>query len=286
MNKLIVALSVLSVASAAPQYLLGAGYAGIGLAPYAGIGYAVPQLAVPVIKPDADKAVNEAGQTMVTYHASGAVVPEEPHANQVAKAAHLSVKTGLPHEIFKREAEAKPEAEADPLTVYANGAVVPNLTPSVAAATASHLSTKAAEYAAKGYLYAPYALGYGYGHHMVGKRSAEADPWTVYANGAVVPSLTPSVAAATASHLAAKGYAYAPYALGYGYGVRHLGKREAEAEADPLTIYANGAVVPNLTPSVAAATVSHLTTKAEEYAAKGLVYAPYAPYNLGYAYLG
>merc|ERR1712038_1035059 len=99
MNSFVVALSLLSVASAAPQYLLGGGY-GFGLH-HAGYGYAA--LAAPVIKPDAEKA-----DGMVTYASSGAVVPEEPLVNQIVKASHLAVKTGLPHEIFKREAEADP----------------------------------------------------------------------------------------------------------------------------------------------------------------------------------
>merc|ERR1739844_160383 len=100
---------------------------------------------------------------------------------------------------------------------------------------------------------------------------------TTYANGAVVPTDTPAVAAATAQHLAAKGTPILHDALvghvGYaGYPYAHyIGKREADSDADILipgrapitsvgafTTYANGAVVPTDTPAVAAATSAHL----------------------------
>merc|ERR1711936_805220 len=93
---------------------------------------------------------------------------------------------------------------------------------------------------------------------VIGKREAESDPaihvlgrapitsvgaFTTYANGAVVPTDTPAVAAATAQHLAAKGTpilhdTYATVAhVGYaGYPFAHyghyLGKREAESDAE------------------------------------------------------
>ena len=76
-------------------------------------------------------------------------------------------------------------------------------------------------------------------------------------NGAVTP-FDPANAAATAAHLATKGYPYAGYGYPYVYG-----KRSAEAEADPqylayalphalpyaylvpaLVAHPNGAVVP------------------------------------------
>merc|ERR1711970_1348456 len=57
-----------------------------------------------------------------------------------------------------------------------------------------------------------------------------------YPNGALVPYDGANIAA-TNAHLAYKGY------LGYGY--HYLGKRSAEAEADPgLVAYPNGALVP------------------------------------------
>merc|ERR1712227_261960 len=105
--------------------------------------------------------------------------------------------------------------------------------------------------------------------------------FTTYANGAVVPTDTPAVAAATSAHLAARGtpalhtglvahYGYA----GYPYA-HYLGKREADSEADPaihilgrapitsvggFTTYANGAVVPT-DPANLAATSAHLAGK-------------------------
>jgi len=118
-----------------------------------------------------------------------------------------------------------------------------------------------------------YGLGYGYGllHKPV---ITSIGGLTTYSNGAVVPTNTPAVAAATASHLATKFGAYAPV-------VHPLGKRSADAEADPwygvygygyaplthpvtsvggLTTYANGAVVPTDVNNLAA-TSAHLASK-------------------------
>ena len=110
------------------------------------------------------------------------------------------------------------------LTTYANGAQVPTDTPAVAAATAQHLAVKGTpilqDVAIAQVGYAGYG-GWPYSHY-IGKREAEseADPaiyiagrapvlsvghLTTYANGAVVPTDTPAVAAATTQHLAAKG---------------------------------------------------------------------------------
>jgi len=252
-------------------------------------------------------------------HPNGAVVPSDTVSVQAARAGHLATKAlGWPyvHYLGKREAEAEPEADADPyylyggygyhpaitsigaFTTYTNGAVVPTNTPAVAAATASHLQAKAADYAAHGY-------GYGllYGRK---KREAESNPeadpyyyyglyghypWatsvgalTTYSNGAVVPT-DPANQAATAAHLASK-------------GLHWLGKRDAEADADPyyfyglyggyyphvtsaavggLTTYSNGAVVPT-DPANQAATAAHLAYKGAHY---GYGY----PY-FGYGYWG
>merc|ERR1712137_713424 len=98
-----------------------------------------------------------------------------------------------------------------------------------------------------------------------GKRSAEADPLVYHPNGAVTP-FDPANAAATAAHLATKGY---PYYAGYPYAV--YGKRSAEA--DPLVYHANGAITP-FDPANAAATAAHLATKGYTYYA-GYPYAVY-----------
>lgn len=202
-----------------------------------------------------------------------------------------------------------PHAKTDGLVTYPNGAVVPTDTVSVQAARASHLAAKSL------YGWPYYGLHYGYGLHHLGKREAEAEPtadadpfllygypyhhpaitsigaFTTYSNGAVVPTNTPAVAAATASHLAAKAADYAAHGYGYGYGLHHLGKREAEpnADADPyylyghyghypavtsvgaLTTYSNGAVVPTH-PANLAATANHLAIKGYGYPGHGLVY--------------
>merc|ERR1712072_119142 len=195
-------------------------------------------------------------------HANGAVVPSDTVSVQAARAGHLAYKAlGWPyHYLGKREAEAEPEADADPyylyggygyhpaitsigaFTTYTNGAVVPTNTPAVAAATASHLATKAAILHARGYGYGllygrkkreadPYFYGL-YGYYPYGLypavTSSVADGLTTYSNGAVVPTDAANQAA-TAEHLAGKGY-------GLLYGRK---KREAEsnAEADPYYFY-------------------------------------------------
>jgi len=216
------------------------------------------------------------------------------------------------------------------LTTYANGAQVPTDTPAVAAATAAHLAAKGTpilqDVAVAGYGYAGYG-GWPYAHY-IGKREADSDAdilipgrapitsvgaFTTYANGAVVPTDTPAVAAATSAHLAARGtpalhtglIAHVGYA-GYPYAGHLIGKREAESEADPaiyiagrapviavggLTTYANGAQVPTDTPAVAAATAAHLATKGtpilQDVAVAPVAHVGYAGYGYaGYPYAG
>merc|ERR1711997_491600 len=193
-----------------------------------------------------------------------------------------------------------PHAKADALVEYPNGAKVPADTLSVQAARAAHLATK------------PFAYGYPVVGHYLGKREAEAeadpDAWyglyggyhgfgygyhhplitsvgafTTYANGAVVPTNTPAVQAATNAHLAAKAHITAAHGLYHGYGHlgyygHYLGKRSADAEADPWfaayyapypavtsttaegqTTYSNGAVVPTHQANLDA-TAAHLAT--------------------------
>lgn len=201
-----------------------------------------------------------------------------------------------------------PHAKTAGLVTHANGAVVPTDTVSVQAARAGHLAYKG--------LYGYY--GYPYAHHYLGKREAEskadADPYllyggyhypaitsigafTTYSNGAVVPTNTPAVAAATASHLATKAGVYAAH--GYPLYHHYLGKRDAEAEADPyyfyghythpvtssvaggFTTYANGAVVPT-DPANLAATANHIAYKSAYPWGHGY----YGYYGHPYAYWG
>merc|ERR1712000_166451 len=180
---------------------------------------------------------------------------------------------------FLIPALVSPHAKTDEFVTHPNGAQVPSDTVSVQHARAAHLLSK------------PWGV-YGYPVHHLGKREAEADaePWyglgygyggygvlapkpvitsvgalTTYSNGAVTPTNTPAVAAATASHLATKS----------GYGGHLLGKREAEADpwylgygygyhpaitsVGGLTTYANGAVVPTDLNNLHA-TAAHLAT--------------------------
>merc|ERR1711981_282321 len=130
-----------------------------------------------------------------------------------------------------------------------NGAVTPVDTPSVAAARADHLAAKGAIYAAHApaLVAAPAvpalaagpafggvpvlaaapalgpvaAIGYaGYAGPLADALPAGAAGLVAHPNGAVTPADTPSVVAARADHLAAKGAAYAAAApvLAYGPG--------------------------------------------------------------------
>merc|ERR1711981_1397874 len=100
--------------------------------------------------------------------------------------------------------------------------------------------------------------------------SAATQTLITHPNGAVTPDLTPEQKAATAAHLAAKGFAH-PYAYGHGYPYYNHGA---------LVSYANGAVAPAKTPEVIAAEQAH-------FAAHGIA-APIAPvaypYAAGYPY--
>lgn len=118
-----------------------------------------------------------------------------------------------------------------------------------------------------------------------------------FSNGAVVPEEPLAVQLARGAHLTTKALTYAAH-----YPYHYLGKREAEADAEPeafygyagypyygygyphhgyyghplitsigaFTTYSNGAVVPTNTPAVAKATADHLAAKGAIVAAKGL----------------
>merc|ERR1712215_27117 len=89
-------------------------------------------------------------------------------------------------------------------------------------------------------------------HPLVyGKRDADAQ-LVHHPNGAITPH-DPNLAAATAAHLATKGYGV--YGYPYHYGV--YGKREADAQ---LVHHANGAITP-YDPNLAIATNAHLATR-------------------------
>merc|ERR1712165_283744 len=121
--------------------------------------------------------------------------------------------------------------------------------------------------------------------------SAAAQTLITHPNGAVTPDLTPEQKAATAAHLATKGFAH-PYAYGYPYAGAYNGYfngaypfyNGAFAGAYPfynhgaLVTYANGAVAPAKTAEVVAAEHAH-------FAAHGIA-APVAPivYAAGYPY--
>merc|ERR1739848_945389 len=200
------------------------------------------------------------------------------------------------------------------LVGHPNGAVTPIDTPSVAAARADHLAAKGAIYAAHapalvaapavpalaaapalGPVAAPAlgpvaAIGYaGYAGPLADALPAGAAGLVAHPNGAVTPTDTPSVVAARADHLAAKGAAYAATApvLAYGPGPAFAGPAiagpafAAPAIAAPVPAFAggvlpvgpygsptgalvsfpNGAVVPADEPAVVAARADHLAAK-------------------------
>jgi len=217
-------------------------------------------------------------------------------------------------------------AGAAGLVAHPNGAVTPADTPSVVAARADHLAAKGAAYAAAGPALA-YGAGYGYGAVAPGPVVAAAPaiaapvpaiapvPAVAYGyagpladalpagaaglvahpNGAVTPADTPSVVAARADHLAARGAAYAaaapvlaygaapaiatpafaapaiaapaiaapaiaagPVVAPYAAGVIPVG---AGSPTGALVSFPNGAVVPADEPAVAAARAEHLAAK-------------------------
>merc|ERR1712154_185206 len=118
----------------------------------------------------------------------------------------------------------------------------------------------------------PYAGVYGgYGYPLADGLPASAAGLVAHPNGAVTPADTPSVVAARADHLAAKGAAYAAagpalaYGAGYGYGAVAPGPVVAAA---PVLAY--GAAPAIAAPAIAAPAI------AAPAIAAGPVVAPYA----------
>merc|ERR1712088_1280675 len=129
------------------------------------------------------------------------------------------------------------------------------------------------------------AVAYGYAGPLADALPAGAAGLVAHPNGAVTPSDTPSVVAARADHLAAKGAAYAAAAPVLAYGpapavaapVPALAPVPAVAPVAPYTAgvipvgagsptgalvtFPNGAVVPADEPAVAAARADHLAAK-------------------------
>merc|ERR1712154_433331 len=114
----------------------------------------------------------------------------------------------------------------------------------------------------------PYAGVYGgYGYPLADGLPASAAGLVAHPNGAVTPADTPSVVAARADHLAARGAAYAvaapaiasgPVVAPYAAGVIPVG---AGSPTGALVSFPNGAVVPADEPAVAAARAEHLAAK-------------------------
>jgi len=225
--KAFAAAALVAVASAAPE-----------AEPW--LGYGLHPAAIPAVLPG-DLSAHATSGELVTLP-NGAQVPDTTLSVKAAAADHLAIKSatyaahglyggyGLPlaaGHLWKREAEAKPEADA----WLGYGGL----------------------YGGLGLGYGLGAYGYGYaapacingvaplGHGLC-KREAEAEPWLGYGyglglgygygyapyalvahpNGAVTPPYTPAQLKAAADHFAAKGKRSADakpyYGLGYGYG--------------------------------------------------------------------
>ena len=193
-------------------------------------------------------------------------------------------------------------ASAAGLVSLPNGAVVPKDTPSVVAARADHLAARGAIYAASAPIVAAGpaiaapvfaapapavaalpTVAYGYTGPLADSLPASAAGLVSLPNGAVVPKDTPSVVAARADHLVAKGAIYAatapivaagpaiaapalpvaapalPVAApAYAIGAIPVG---SASPTGALVSFPNGAVVPADEPAVVAARANHLATK-------------------------
>merc|ERR1712088_438634 len=124
------------------------------------------------------------------------------------------------------------------------------------------------------------AVAYGYAGPLADALPAGAAGLVAHPNGAVTPADTPSVVAARADHLAARGAAYAaaapvlaygaapaiaapaiaagPVVAPYAAGVIPVG---AGSPTGALVTFPNGAVVPADEPAVVAARADHLAAK-------------------------
>merc|ERR1712111_143048 len=281
------------------------------------LGYGVHPAAIPAVLPG-DLTAHASSGELVTLP-NGAQVPDTTLSVKAAAADHLAAKSatyaahglyggyGLPlaGHLWKRDAEAKPEAEPWLGYGYGLGGLYGGYglgyaaAPVVAAAPAIPLcingvaplghglckrDAEAEPEAFHGYA----GLGYGYGgyHYALAAPSTGspvaglvANPWT----GTVTPPLTPAVAAATADHIAAKGKrsAEAKPWLGYG-GLYGGGLYGGYAYGVPaLVAHPNGAVTPPYTAAQVAAAADHFAAKGKRSAD---AYYGYGGYGLGLGY--
>merc|ERR1712117_758009 len=173
------------------------------------------------------------------HHANGAVVPDDTLSVKVAKDQHLNAKATaylnkpLVHALLPQVAAAAPAVVAP---------VVTKKVVQVAKPVVSHhgLTTPLVHSSP-----VTYTTGYPYVNtHLMGKREAEAeaDPALVYTNAALThPVVHNNVLAYNGLYNNFNGlynyngfYNYNPLVNGH-----YLGKREAEAEADPALLYGN-----------------------------------------------
>merc|ERR1739848_157794 len=169
MNRLIALFAVVACAFAEPEADPQVFYNTYGYYPYAhhGLAHATPGL--------------------VHYPASGAVVPADTASVAVAKANHLATKAAtyatrypyvLPLLRGKREAEAEPEAEADPQVFYNSYYPYAHTYGSYAHVAAPVTYTApVVQYTYPTYTYPTYAH---LAHHVIAKRDAEADSVSQY----------------------------------------------------------------------------------------------------------
>ena len=198
-----------------------------------------------------------ASVAVLVGHPNGAVVPADTPAVNAARADHLAAKGAV-------YAPAAPIVAAAPVAVAAPAFAAPAIAaPAIAAPAIA--AVPAVAYGA-----------YGYAGPLADALPASAAGLVALPNGAVVPKDTPSVVAARADHLAAKGAVYAAAAPivaaapafaapalpvagpAYAAGVVPVG---AASPTGALVSFPNGAVVPADEPAVVAARADHLAAK-------------------------
>merc|ERR1712117_789634 len=171
------------------------------------------------------------------HHANGAVVPDDTLSVKVAKAQHLNAKATaylnkpLVHALLPQVAAAAPAVVAPVVTKKVVQVAKPVVSYHGLTTPLVHSSP------------VTYTTGYPYVNtHLMGKREAEAeaDPALVYTNAALThPGQVPPLYNGLYNNFNGlynyNGfYNYNPLVNGH-----YLGKREAEAEADPALLYGN-----------------------------------------------
>merc|ERR1712018_692616 len=164
--------------------------------------------------------------------AVAAAEPQWVHPYAVHNAAHLKTPSG---DTVSVQA-AKIQHHQLKANEYAKKAYVPYYHSNVVAAPVSSVYNMPATYAAAT---VPYTHGVYSAHHLIGKREAEADSqYYTSAYAGVSPYYNMYNHGVYGAYSGLTGYTM-PYST-YGMGIRHLGKREAEADSQFYSNVYNG----------------------------------------------